>query len=196
MITRKTLIAALCLALSSPLALARGGHGGHGGMPPLPASYDADGDGTITEAEIQAARTTEFASIDTDKNGYASVTEAQAWFDGKQTERFTALDTDSGGAVSQAEFVGDKTGKQLRAAKTAFKLADANADGALSLAEFKATLKPINGEVIRLFANLDTDDDGQISQAEYLAVPTPPAAGEGGPGFGGRGPGKGHGGGF
>lgn len=192
MITRKSIVLGLCLALSSGAVLAKPGHG-----PKLPEEYDLNDDGTITEEEIQTARTAEFTAIDTSQDGYINVAEVRAWLDRKQTDAFNKLDTDQSGSLSQTEFVGSATGREARKAGKAFKFGDTDGDSALSLAEFKA-LKPVStGEVARMFDMLDTDDDDRISEEEYLTVPTPPAhgggrGGQGGPGGfggGGRGPG-------
>jgi Ca2+-binding EF-hand superfamily protein len=186
MSTRTTLILGAILALASAQTLAHRGSGGK-----FPASYDLDGDGTVTEEEIQTARTAEFAKIDTGGDGTISIAEAQTWLDSRLATEFASLDADQNGSLSQAEFVGSQTGRKARLAAKAFKFGDSNGDGALSLAEFKAD-KPVARELTRMFAMHDTDDDDQISQAEYL---TPPAhllrrgPGEGG-GPGGRGPGR------
>jgi hypothetical protein len=183
MISRKPILTALFLALSSTAVLAKPGH------PPFPPSYDLNGDGTFTPEEVQSARTTEFGDIDTDDNGFLSIAEAQAWLDLQQTSEFNKFDTDQDGSLGKTEFVGAKHGRAARKANKAFKFGDTNKDGALSLSEFKA-LRPINIEVMRLFERLDTDDDDQISQDEYLTVPTPPDQGDRQPGQDGGGQGR------
>lgn len=174
MLHRTSLGAALILALSASAALASPGAG-----PRFPASYDQDGNGRVTLAEIQAARTAEFTAIDTDNDGYASPAEAKAWLATRQTSDYTALDKDASGSVSQAEFVGSATGQALKGAKEAFALADTSGDSALSQDEFSA-LHPVLPEAVHLFLDLDADYDLQVSEDEYLTLPGP--GGHGGPG--------------
>lgn len=165
----------LALACAATAASAQPG-------PRWPASYDLDGNGKITKAEVQTARAAEFAAIDTDASGYASFAEVGTWLDAKQATDFTALDTDGSGSLSQAEFAAGKTGRDLSAATETFKLADTDGDSALSSGESKA-LRPTLPEAVRLFVTLDSDSDLQISQAEYL---TPPKPGKGGGPAGGQ----------
>ena len=165
MLTRTAIYAGLALILSSGVALADRGHG-----PKFPASYDLNGDGTITKDEVKAARTAEFQASDTSKDGNLSVAEVQVWLDQQQTTAFNTMDADQSGSLSQAEFVGTQTGKPARRAAKAFKFGDTDSDGALSLAEFRA-LKPATGELIRMFDMMDTNDDDQISETEYLTPP-------------------------
>jgi Ca2+-binding EF-hand superfamily protein len=186
MLTRKLAFAAIALTLTSTLACAA-----PGGGPKLPPEYDLDGDGTITEAEVQAARTAEFQQIDADDDGYASLEEMQAWTDQKVAGRFNSLDEDQNGALSQDEFVDGRTGKAAKRAAKDFRLADKNKDSALSLDEFKG-LAPSSGQLIRHFARMDTDDDDRVSEAEYLAKPKAPNQGGGQQGQGGERPGPRH----
>jgi hypothetical protein len=183
MLSRKPILVALFLALPSAAVLAKPDH------PPFPPSYDLNGDGTFTPEEIQSARTTEFGDIDMNDDGFLSIAEVQAWSDLQQTNAFNKLDADQNGSLSRTEFADAKTGRALRKVKKMFRFGDVNGDGALSLAEFKA-LRPANDEVIRMFTMLDTDDDDQISQEEYLTVPTPPDQGDRRPGRGGGRPGR------
>jgi hypothetical protein len=169
MFPRKSIIAGLLLA-SSATALPAFAHGPRGGGP-FPSEYDANGDGTVTSEEIQAARAEEFAKIDANGDGYISLAELQAWPAKRQEEKFASLDADGSGSLSQAEFLGDKTGRAATLGAKVFKLADANGDGALSLDEFKALAPPEGGRELFHFAALDTDDDGKISAAEYTAAP-------------------------
>lgn len=169
MLTRNLIAAGLVLALSAPAAFARPDKGPH-----FPPEYDLNGDGSITSGEVTTARTAEFTAMDTDASRYASIAEIQVWLTAKQTERFTALDTDQSGALSQTEFVGSATDKQARKAAKVFKIGDTDQNGELSQAEF-AALRPVNQELIRLLAALDTNDDDRISLAEYLAEPAKPA---------------------
>lgn len=136
---------------------------------PFPADYDSNGDGMITQDEVQAGRALEFMGIDTDASGYLSVDEARVWLEQQQGKQFDHLDIDHNGVLSKEEFVDARIGRALRIASKTFKLTDANADGALSLAEYNV-LKPTNLEIIRLFSVLDNDDDDQISLGEYLMI--------------------------
>lgn len=169
MLARNLIVAGLLLALSAPAAFAQPDKGPH-----FPPEYDLNGDGTIASGEVTAARTAELTAMDTDASGYASIAEIQVWLTAKQTERFTALDTDQSGVLSQTEFVGSATGKQARKAAKAFKIGDTDQNGELSQAEFVA-LRPVSQELVRMLTALDTNDDDQISLAEYLAEPAKPA---------------------
>lgn len=178
MIARKPLFIALAFALASGAAFAKRG-------PHWPSSYDANGDGQITQAEVQTARTTEFTAIDTDSDGYAKLAELQTWLANKQTTDYNALNTD-GGTLSQTEFAGDRADAALTISNEIFTLADTDGDGGLSLDEFKA-LRPVFAESIHHFVMMDADHDGKISLSEYTTPPKRGKGGKGGPG--GEGPG-------
>ncbi|SMF96683.1 EF hand [Methylomagnum ishizawai] len=173
MTLRRPLTIALLLAASGGSALAKSNN-------QWPASYDTDGNGKVSKAEIEAARTAEFTAIDTDGDGYATLAELQTWLVAQQTSKYDTLNTD-GGTLSQAEFVGDLTGQALSAATETFTLADTDGDSGLSADEFKA-LRPVFPQSIQTFVMLDTDRDTKISQDEYLTPPKPGKGGKGGPG--------------
>ena len=85
-------------------------------------------------------------------------------------------DADSDGRISQAEFVSARTARLTEA--------DANRDGAVSREEAQAARQTRGAERRgQMFARLDTDGNGSISQAEFAA----PRAGGAGPERAGRG---------
>src|SRR5262245_57453407 len=78
------------------------------------------------------------------------------------------------GAASAQEIVQLKSTRTPAEREAAFKAADANKDGKLDLAEFKAAMEPqllaqIPAEAIaQIKDQRDTDHDGFVSKAEYL----------------------------
>lgn len=127
-----------------------------GGMMPTFEMLDADGDGLVTEAEMDAYKKAEmdarkaarFAEADTDGNGSLSAEEMSAKMPGKgekdkkgekgserKTERLekmiSRMDTDGDGEVSAAEM--DAMEK-----KSLFERLDTNGDGVLTADEFAA----------------------------------------------------------
>ncbi|MEM1266829.1 MAG: hypothetical protein AAGI50_12525 [Pseudomonadota bacterium] len=74
----------------------------------LIASFDLDGDGALTQAEINATRADTLARFDTDADGVLSPLEFEAlWLERLRPRlhaRFHALDTHGDGGVSSAEF--------------------------------------------------------------------------------------------
>jgi Ca2+-binding EF-hand superfamily protein len=143
--------------------------------------YDTDGDGTVNEEELEAALTAEFEATDTDDDGLVSLSELQARLDRKETERFQTLDTDGNGSLNPTEFTSAKNdvgprgpfgGERATTARAnLFTLADTDKDGALSLAEFKA-IGPGQNHLLHIFAHMDANGDGAISQDEFLLPPT------------------------
>ena len=103
----KILIAAAATLLLSQAAFAHppGGPGKHGAL--LLQKLDTNGDGQLSQAEIEAAQTERFAKFDTDGNGQLNLEEFQAlWLDrmgDRITARFQALDADGDGTVSLTE---------------------------------------------------------------------------------------------
>ncbi|MDT8854098.1 EF-hand domain-containing protein [Paracoccaceae bacterium Fryx2] len=146
-------ITAVAVAGLSTAALADRGHGRGAGDGPMggPADgpmpmlnfemLDADKDGKITPAELNAERAARVAKADANGDGKMSVEELAAM----ELERMTAM------ATARAQ------GMVARM--------DSDGDGLLSAAELAAgpSRTPI-------FAHVDTDGDGAISQAEADAM--------------------------
>lgn len=85
----------------------RGGHGGHGMMRQIMAKADANGDGAVTQDEIDTFRASLVEDADVSGDGNLSLDEFQAIHMELMRERmvdmFQRLDADGDGAVTQAE---------------------------------------------------------------------------------------------
>lgn len=145
---KKTSIAALALlgALIGSAALAeKGGMGmgdGMGGqgrgamLDQMFDTLDADKDGKVTYAEMEAHRKAEFEAADTNKDGALSAEELSAHQQARMQERM----------AERAQMMLDNM--------------DNDGNGSLSLDEME------EGPGMRHFARLDTDNDGAISKEE------------------------------
>ncbi len=149
---KKTAMIALALigALIGSAALAEqgdmgmGGHGeGRGAMlGEMFDTMDADKDGKLTYAEMEAHRKAEFAAADTNKDGALSADElsarALARFQEKLADRTQAMldtmDNDSSGSLSEDE-MGEGPGMRN------FARLDADNDGAITKEEIQASMK-------------------------------------------------------
>ena len=148
-------LASVVVALVSSVALAeRGPKGGgpdEGGAMLLQRfdEVDANKDGLLTEAEMQAFRAARFAAADTDGNGSLSVEEL---------------------SVMQMQQMQDRAAQ--RSAKLLKRL-DANGDGQLSaeeMAKMERSGKGKSGKGKAMFERADADGDGMISKAEAEAA--------------------------
>lgn len=103
------LAASAMLALTGGAALAGAGMGHDGGNRfGFLQAMDADKDGAVTRAEIEAASAARAAEIDADGNGSISAAELLAWHDAQRQkrmeQRLAAMDSDGDGTVSVAEY--------------------------------------------------------------------------------------------
>jgi Ca2+-binding EF-hand superfamily protein len=92
------------------------------------ARLDLNRDGSISFAEVTAARRGVFMRLDNDRNGRLSRAEFAAT-SGARARRFTQLDRNRDGGVSLGEYLGD--------GRARFLAADENKDGRLSPGEFQ-----------------------------------------------------------
>ena len=103
---------------------------------------DADKDGKVTEAEIQAWHDARFAAADADKNGLLSPEELTAMQAARMQERLAArsqkmierLDGNGDGQLSAEELA------QMGKRQTPFQRADADGDGGVSKEEAQAAM--------------------------------------------------------
>ena len=102
------------------------------------STLDADGDGRVTQAELQAAGQVRFAAVDTNGDGVLSLEELQAQGSHRAARRAAHIierfDADGYGALSLEELPrrgGDR-------AERMFSRMDSDSDGAISEAEFDA----------------------------------------------------------
>ena len=117
------------------------GHGPFGGPGFDFDAVDADKDGKITLAEMEAFRAARFAGADANADGNLSAEELVAMHEAERAARQLQRSTDM-----IAKF-------------------DTNADGVLSAEEL-----PQPGNFEQLFDRIDTDKDGAISKAEADAA--------------------------
>lgn len=113
---------------------------------------DANGDGVITRAEVQADVKAKFAKMDVDGNGVLDKADREA----KKAQHFAKTDTNGDGELSQAEM---DAAHQARMAKHAERRGD-KADKRAERYEANKAER---------FAALDTDGSGGISMAEMEA---------------------------
>lgn len=123
------------------------------------SSLDADGDGTISQSEMETALS------NSDKTKVDSV--------------FSQLDADGNGSISTDELKSgvkqamaghhhhDKTASDDTSLDQIFSSLDTNGDGTVSQSEMEASLSNSNKtSVDSVFSQLDADGNGSISQAE------------------------------
>ena len=123
------------------------GDGGRMGVPGLAPleTYDADSDGTITEAEIETGRAERFVQADVDGNGALSADELIAMEEAIHEEVRQAQATSRASAIITRM--------------------DDNGDGLLQAEELQARTP----QLAPIFDELDIDNSGGISQAELEA---------------------------
>ncbi|GAB1477940.1 hypothetical protein MASR2M74_04830 [Paracoccaceae bacterium] len=123
--------------------------------PPAPAGeetgmfalMDADKDGKVTQAEIDAFKAARFAEADTDKDGKLSPAELLVMREKAETARREAmakamvarLDTDKDSLISAEELAAAGPGKGM------IERLDTDGDGAVSLAEMEAAKDYMKG---------------------------------------------------
>ncbi|WP_394195977.1 EF-hand domain-containing protein [Litoreibacter albidus] len=135
----------LALAMTPMMAQAKGGHGPRVTFEEL----DADGNGSVTEAEMQAHRAAGFASTDTNGDGALSRDELEAKMKSGKEDRMTRrldkmmerMDTDGNGTLSQEEMA-DAGGKRKG---KGFSRMDKDGNGEISKAEFEQMGKKHRG---------------------------------------------------
>lgn len=110
-------------------------------------AMDADKDGKVTQAEIQAFHAAKIAALDTNGDGNISAEELTAGREARKAER-----------------AAERSARMIESL-------DANDDGVLSIAELEARGGDRGEErMARMFDKVDTDDDGAISLAEAEAA--------------------------
>lgn len=84
------------------------GHWGGGRAQEMFETFDADGDGSVTQAEVEQVRNQRFAQFDANNDGTLSLDEYQAlWMDAmreRMVDRFQRHDDDGDAAVTPEEF--------------------------------------------------------------------------------------------
>lgn len=137
------LISAIAAGLGVSAASAEGfGRGGPmGAERPSFSELDTDGDGALSEAELQAPMAERFAAADADGDGTLTAEELVAMVEGRRAEQMA------------------------RMAERMIARFDANDDGVLSPDEMATPPAPAT-----MFERLDTDGDGTISEDEFAAV--------------------------
>lgn len=99
----------------------------------------------------------EFSEIDTDSDGKIT----QAEMDAHRQARFDAMDTNSDGSLSTEELLAAREGAKEKRMARMIQRMDANNDGVLTVDEMGP-----KGDKGDMFAKLDTDGDGAISEEE------------------------------
>jgi hypothetical protein len=164
---RKTLFAAVAVAAltsAATFAIAQDGGAtaprGHHGL----FQSDANGDGVVTRQEFDAGRTAMFARIDANNDGQLGADERPHRMHGRGgghgMRHLANADANNDGRITRDEFLAGPIAH--------FERLDANDDGALSAEERPQRGERRGGE--GRHARMDSNSDGQISQAEFAAM--------------------------
>lgn len=155
------------------------------------ANPDADNNGVLTRAEVEADVAKRFAKLDSNKDGKVDDGDRAAHRAERQNAMFAALDTDRNGSVSRAEFdaaaaARDAKRTERRAARAERRgggaemrgkhgdrrhggghhmlgMVDTNGDKAITLDEMRSA-------ALARFDRIDANKDGQVSAEERAAV--------------------------
>lgn len=124
---------------------------------------DADSDGQVTRAEMQAHIDARFARADADGDGFLTKAEILASRDGERAQRMIErLDTNGDGQLDANELQKAGEDRRMRRADRMLDRLDTNDDGKLSQTEMSAGRDPA-----KLFDRLDADNNGSLSAEEF-----------------------------
>lgn len=136
----RTIVMALAAGMALPAVVAAqdvfqgqgplpGADGFGGGPEAMFERFDADGDGRVTQGEVDAFRAGMFAQMDGDGDGQLTpeeaLTFASARMQARIEQRFGVLDADGSGTVSATEFAAGRSGMM-------FDRLDTNGDGVIT----------------------------------------------------------------
>ena len=136
--------------------------------------FDANGDGTITRVEAQAALRAQFSGLDRDANGVVTRDERRA---DRRDRRFERMDANRDGVVTYDEMQRAATQRTRKR----FDALDANRDGVVTREEADLakkrrgargpmTLQDLDARVMRMFDRVDLDRNGVIDATEAAGL--------------------------
>lgn len=197
---KRTLLAAIAVTALASIAVAqpqgRGPSGGPGfGM----LALDANADGRITRAELDASQSARFQAIDANRDGFATPEEFKASFEKQHVaraeemtnRRFATLDADGNGQISKAEFAAVATAPRdgaqgRRGPEQEFRMGGpggrrgmgpgGSGDGKPARlggdadGDGKVSLAEFSGRAVEGFTKADTNKDGVVTITELQAA--------------------------
>lgn len=155
-----TLLLGGLAALAMAPVLAQSGPGGRG-------NADADGNGVLTRAEVEADVAQRFAKLDANKDGKVDEADRAAHRAERQNAMFAALDTNKDGSVSRAEYDAAAAARDAKRAERRAARAERHADGKHGGEAMRGKRGGgRHGGGDRMLAMVDTNGDKAITLAE------------------------------
>lgn len=151
---KSTLAAVAVAAVLVTMPAVAAPHEGHAFV----ADYDTNGDGQVTRAEFDAARTARFNATDANKDGWISEDEYVAEYSARLEKQLAASDRDEAKKAEERQ-------RQIRQTHVRFGVLDTNKDGKIQKAEYDASGS-------RAFAGKDgiiTRKDIEVVTAKHAA---------------------------
>ena len=158
--TKFSLLLGTVAALMSVPALAAPAAGG------ARANPDADNDGVLTRAEVEANVAQRFAKLDANKDGKVDEGDRAAHRKAKADAMFTAADTDRNGSISRAEFDAAQAARQAKRAERRAAMAERRSGSEHGGGHHGKRGKRGHGGGERLLAMVDTNGDKAVTAAE------------------------------
>jgi Ca2+-binding EF-hand superfamily protein len=127
------------------------------------SKIDADGNGELTQAELQAHAGARLAAADTDGDGFLSNAELLNARGGDRAEKMLKrFDTNSDGVLDAGELEAAANNRIAKRAQRMMARLDTNEDGKIAVAEALA-----GRDQAKLVERLDADGNGTLSQEEF-----------------------------
>ncbi len=158
--TKFSLLLGTVAALMSVPALAAPAAGG------ARANPDADNDGVLTRAEVEANVAQRFAKLDANQDGKVDEGDRAAHRQAKADAMFTAADTDRNGSISRAEFDAAQAARQAKRAERRAAMAERRSGSEHGGGHHGKRGKRGHGGGERLLAMVDTNGDKAVTAAE------------------------------
>lgn len=155
------------VATSYGVGIAKPRDGGRG-MTIEFSQLDVDGDGSITQADLEAVSAERFSAVDTNGDGLLSVDEITARSLEGADERAQRMMERSNNDMTEEEILERMAERAANRAERMVERADANDDGFLSQEELSEGRR--GGDRANWIERFDQDGDGAITEAEFDAA--------------------------
>lgn len=126
------------------------------------ANPDADGNGVLTRAEVEADVARRFAKLDANRDGKVDEGDRAAHRKAKADEMFAAADSDRNGSISRAEFDAAQATREAKRAERRAAMADGHGGGR----DGKRGKRGGHGGGDRLLAMVDINGDKAVTSVE------------------------------